>query len=84
MLKKRIGRLFMAHGGGGAVAGVNNSVCGKSEDFFTNAGEKLVLVASRKIPAADAIGEQNVPAIQLAESGKIQAEAAGTVAGDEE
>ena len=80
--QKRVGGFFAADGGGGAVAGVDDGFFREGEDFFADAGKKLIPVAAREIPAADAIREQNIAAIKLAQIGKIQTEAAGTVTGD--
>ena len=59
------------------MAGENDGLIRKGEDFFTDAGKKEVAVPSRQVPAAHAIGKEDVAAEELASVGKIQAEAAG-------
>ena len=82
-MEERIGGFFSADGGDGAVAGIEHGLFREGENFFTDAGEELIPVPARKIPATDTVGEQYIPAVELAESGKIQAEAARAVTGDE-
>ena len=84
ILKEGVGGFFAADGGGGAVAGENDGLIRKGEDFFTDAGKKEVAISSRQVPAAHAIGKEDVAAEKLASGGKIEAEAAGAVAGNEE
>ena len=74
----------MGHGGGGAVAGIDNRPSGQGEDLFPDAGEKLSTVAAGEIPAAHAFGKEDIPAVQLPGAGKIKAEAARAVSGNEE
>lgn len=62
------------------MAGIDHGAPGQRQNFFADAGKKLVAVASRKIPASDAIGKKDVPAIELAGGGKIKAKASRTVA----
>ena len=71
ILKEGVGGFFAADGGGGAVAGVDDGLVRKGEDFFANAGEKEVAVPSRQVPAAHAIGKEDVAAEKLASGRKI-------------
>ena len=49
-----------------------------------NTGKELVPVTPGQIPTADPIGKEDVPAEELTRIGKVQAEAAGAVAGHEQ
>ena len=66
------------------MAGVDRRGFGESENFFTNTGQEQVPVAPGQVPAADPIGKEHIAAKKLARIGKIEAKAAGAVAGDVE
>ena len=66
------------------MSGVDDGLFREGEDFFSDPGKKELAVASRKVPAADAVGKKDIAAKKLAGGGKIEAEAAGAVTGDEE
>ena len=66
------------------MTGVDDGVGRQGEDFIADAGEKLIPVASGQVPPTDAVRKKNIPTIKLCERGKIQAEAAGAVAGHEQ
>jgi hypothetical protein len=82
--EKGVGGFFTGDGGGGSVAGVDGGVAGEGEDFLANAGKEEMAVAAGEVPAADGIGEEDIAAKKLVGGGKVEAEAAGAVAGDEE
>ena len=71
ILKEGVGGFFSADGGGGAVAGVDDGLVRKGEDFFTDAGKEKVAIPSRQVPAAHAIGKEDVAAEKLASGRKI-------------
>jgi len=66
------------------VAGVDNGLFREGEDFFADAGEKLIPVTSRKIPAAHAIGKENVAPKELTGVRKMETETARAVAGNQQ
>lgn len=82
-LEEGVGRFFTGDGGGGAMARINSGFSGKSEDFFSDAGQKKVTVAAGQIPTAHAISKENVSAKKLIFSRKIKTEAAGAMPGNE-
>ena len=84
LYEKGVGGFFSGNGGGGAVAGVDRRVLGEGENFFANARKELIPVAPRKIPAADPIRKENIAAEKLVGGGKIKAETAGAVPGNEQ
>ena len=84
ILKEGVGGFFAADGGGGAVAWVDSGLLRQGENFFTDAGKEKVAIPSRQVPAAHAIGKENIAAEKLVGFGKIETEAAGAVARDEE
>ena len=84
LLEKRIGGFFAPHGGGRAVARVNNGFWRKGQNFFMNAGEQQLAIAPRQVPAADPIGEKNVSAEKLVGLRKIKAKASRTMARDQQ
>lgn len=65
------------------MAGVDDGLGWKRQDFFADAGEQQVAIATWKIPAADPIGEQDVPTEELVLFGKIEAEASRAVTRDQ-
>ena len=66
------------------MTGVDDGVGRQGEDLFSDAGEKLIPVASGQVPPTDAVRKKNIPAIELTRGGKIKAEAARAVTGDEQ
>ena len=82
-IQKRVAGFFAGDGGGGAVTGVDGGFSRKSQDFFLDSGKKQVTVAAGKVPATDPIGKEDIPAEKTMMIGKIKAEAAGAVSGDE-
>jgi hypothetical protein len=88
-LEEGVGVAFVADGGGGAVAGVDNRVVREMEQFGFQGIDDLVQRAAPKIGAADAAGEKCIPGEELGFGeldctsvlGEIEADAAGSVAG---
>lgn len=88
-LEEGVGVAFVADGGGGAVAGVNDGVVRELEEFGLNGIHDLIERAAPEIGAADAAGEERVSReeLRLGELdgagvfGEIQRDAAGRVAG---
>jgi len=80
---------FVADGGGGAMAGVDDSVVGEMHEFGFQRVDDLIERAAPKIGAANAAGEERVSGKELRFGemdftgilGEIQADTAGSVAG---
>jgi len=66
------------------VAGIHGGVTGKGQDLFANPGKQLVAISSGQIPAAHAVGKEDIAAEKLILGGEIKAEAARAVAGNEQ
>ena len=62
LYEKGVGGFFAGDGGGGAVAGIDGGLSGEGQDFFSNTGKQQVTITSGQVPAADAIGKENIPA----------------------
>ncbi len=88
-LEERVGVALAADGGAGAVAGVDDGVVGKLEEFGLQGIHDLIERAAPEIGAADAAGEECVSReeLRLGELdaadvlGEIQTDAAGSMAG---
>lgn len=80
---ERVGGFFAGHGGGGTVARVNGGFSGKGKDLFSDAGKQQFTIAAGQVPAAHAIGEENIPAEKLMLGREIKAQASRAVAGHE-
>ena len=89
LLQKGIGVAFVADGGAGAVAGMDDGGIGELHDFVFEGGNDVVVGAAPKIGAADAAGKKRVTGKKLwvgeggigAIGGKVERDAAGSVAG---
>jgi len=88
-LEEGVGVAFVADGGGGAVAGVDDGVVGKMHEFGFQRADDLIEGAAPKIGAANAAGEERVSGEELGLGemdftgilGEIEADTAGRVAG---
>lgn len=58
---------------------INSSLWRKRENFFLNACDEEVSTSSRQVPAADAIGEEDVSAEKLVSLWEVEAEATRAV-----
>lgn len=66
------------------MAGVNEGVIWQGEQFFADGGEELLVVAARKVGAADAALKKGVATKNGFVLREIKSEGVGRVAGDME
>jgi hypothetical protein len=52
-------------GSGGAVAWIDSRLRGKGQNLFLDACDQEVSTSSGKVPAADSIGKEDIPAKKL-------------------
>lgn len=55
----------MTDGSGGAVAWIDSRLRGKGQNLFLDACDQEVSTTSGQVPAADAIGKEDIPAKKL-------------------
>jgi len=82
--EKGVEGFFATHGGGGSVAGIDGGFFGEGQNLFANTGKQLVAIASGQVPTTHTVGKENIPAEKLILFGKVKAEAAGAVTGNEQ
>jgi len=61
------------------MARINSGLWWERENFFLNACDEEVSTSSRQVPAADAIGEEDVSAEKLVSFWEVEAEATRAV-----
>ena len=61
------------------MAWIDSGFWGKGQNLFLDACDQEVSTTSGQVPAADAIGKEDIPAKKLVRLGQVEAEAAGAV-----